>query len=209
MSYNFKPFEEKNKDNEIRHLKEKNRIQQQKLNDLKLTQIVLMTVCSVLVIILAAVGFHRVNEKVEELTTASATPETVILTTTDGYINRFSDIKLTNSEKKLIAKTIYLEARGESEEGQRAVCEVIFNRIKCKYFPDNAKDVIYEEGQFTTAGLIKTAPVKEEQLKIIDDVFNSEPLTDEKVVFFGTHAHTSDVAFIIEHHVFCRYTCEG
>lgn len=47
-----------------------------------------------------------------------------------------------------LATVVYLEARGESYEGQIAVAEVVMNRVKSENYPDTACDVIMQQGQF-------------------------------------------------------------
>lgn len=59
---------------------------------------------------------------------------------------------ITEEERELIARIVYLEARGEPAEGQQAVAEVILNRVAAENFPDSVADVIFQENpqQFTT-----------------------------------------------------------
>lgn len=52
---------------------------------------------------------------------------------------------ITENDKKLLARLIYAEARGESIEGQMAVGAVIINRLKNSQFPKCIKDIIYEK----------------------------------------------------------------
>ena len=69
--------------------------------------------------------------------------------------------EMTDEERALSALMIYHEARGESEEGQRAVAEVLCNRILSELYPDTAKEVIYQQNQFSCADALTTAPVRE------------------------------------------------
>ena len=55
---------------------------------------------------------------------------------TSRYPDNKWNINLTDDEKYLLARIVYFEARGESIEGQEAVVEVIFNRIKSNEFPN-------------------------------------------------------------------------
>ncbi len=50
------------------------------------------------------------------------------------------------SEKQLrcLAEAIYFEARGESELGQRAVAQVVINRVKNPAYPDDVCSVVYQ-----------------------------------------------------------------
>ena len=48
-----------------------------------------------------------------------------------------------------LARIIWWEARGDTEEGQLAVANVVLNRVKSDKFPDTIREVIRQPGQFT------------------------------------------------------------
>ena len=48
-----------------------------------------------------------------------------------------------------MTEAIYFEARGETEEGQRAVAEVILNRVASPRFPDTVCAVVKQRWQFS------------------------------------------------------------
>jgi Cell Wall Hydrolase len=52
----------------------------------------------------------------------------------------------TNSagELKCLADAIYFEARGESQEGQMAVAQVVINRVKSSIYPNTICGVVYQ-----------------------------------------------------------------
>ena len=50
------------------------------------------------------------------------------------------------AEMDCLAKTVYFEARGESEKGQRAVAAVVLNRVKSSRFPDTICEVVHQGG---------------------------------------------------------------
>ncbi|WP_208995095.1 cell wall hydrolase [Roseibium hamelinense] len=47
-------------------------------------------------------------------------------------------------EQRCLAEAIYFEARGESEEGQVAVAQVVLNRVKNPAYPDSICGVVYQ-----------------------------------------------------------------
>jgi hypothetical protein len=47
-------------------------------------------------------------------------------------------------ERKCMAEAIYFEARGEPELGQYAVAQVVMNRVRSGYYPDDVCGVVYE-----------------------------------------------------------------
>ncbi len=59
----------------------------------------------------------------------------------------------SDSDELLLARLIEAEARGESYRGKVAVGAVVVNRVKDPRFPNTVRSVIYERGQFYTAGI--------------------------------------------------------
>lgn len=47
-------------------------------------------------------------------------------------------------QKKCLAEAIYYEARSESVAGQKAVAEVVLNRVKSRHFPNTICGVVYQ-----------------------------------------------------------------
>lgn len=94
---------------------------------------------------------------------------------------------LSDYDKELICRILYREAGGEEEEGQRAVIEVILNRLLSEKYPNTIEEVLSQENQFST--WIYRAGVSEENLAnsalIIEKVYNEENsiLTEEYVYF--------------------------
>ncbi|MFW6230385.1 MAG: cell wall hydrolase [Halanaerobium sp.] len=64
--------------------------------------------------------------------------------------NISSKINVSRDEIMLLARIIYAEARGEAANGKVAVGSVIVNRVEDENFPDNIRDVILEQGQFSS-----------------------------------------------------------
>ena len=110
---------------------------------------------------------------------------------------------LTGEERELIARVIYLEARGEPAEGQQAVAEVILNRVAAENFPDSVEDVVFQEGQFTAAGFIEKAAPGEAQYAAVDAAVYGEPVLPMDVVYFSRQPENGNVWGTIGGHVFC------
>lgn len=96
---------------------------------------------------------------------------------------------LTDEEKELICRITWREAGNQGEKGQRAVMEVILNRIESDVFPDTTYEVLSQTGQFSTwAGRSKvTAEQVEEMQNILNIVYQEEDtiLTKEYIYFDG------------------------
>ncbi len=57
----------------------------------------------------------------------------------------------SRSEIDCLAEAVYYEARSESASGQKAVAEVVLNRVRDSRFPNTVCDVVYQ-GQYRTTG---------------------------------------------------------
>lgn len=85
--------------------------------------------------------------------------------------SRYAEVSQEDCE--LIAKIVYLEARGEPLEGQQAVAEVILNRVAAGNFPDSVEEVIFQgtDGngavQFSTAAHLDEAAPTDKQFAAV------------------------------------------
>lgn len=123
---------------------------------------------------------------------------------------RYPEIELTFEERQLLAKVVWAEARGESEEGQQAVAEVVLNRMVSDNFPDRLYDVIYGEGQFRSVPYLDDAEPYQAQYDAIDKAIYGPYVLPEKVVHFATFATNKNVWGTIGGHIFCyEYDYDG
>ena len=65
--------------------------------------------------------------------------------------NPYEAISVSEDDINLLAALVFCEARGESEDGQKAVVEIVLNRVLDSDFKNSVYDVIYEKRQFSTA----------------------------------------------------------
>lgn len=115
-------------------------------------------------------------------------------------------ITLTDDEIKLLAKIVWVEARGESNQGQRGVIEVIFNRMKHRAFKGSLYDVLSAKSQFSSWSDRNAADPTEKEYKNINKVLNGNTeIFDFETVYFSTSPRNNDVAAHIGGHWFCRY----
>jgi len=63
----------------------------------------------------------------------------------DWVQNALPPVVFQAKEQKCLAEGIYFEARGEPEEGQAAVAQVILNRVRNPAYPDTICDVVYQD----------------------------------------------------------------
>lgn len=60
-----------------------------------------------------------------------------------------SDVQINKREVQCVRQALWHEARGEGEEGIKAVLSVIVNRTKSKHYPDTFCEVIHQPKQFS------------------------------------------------------------
>ncbi|MTH34872.1 cell wall hydrolase [Paracoccus limosus] len=56
---------------------------------------------------------------------------------------------VSQKDLQCLSEALYFEARGEGSQGQRAVAEVILNRVDHPRFPKSVCGVVNQSGQFT------------------------------------------------------------
>jgi len=116
---------------------------------------------------------------------------------------RYPDIRLTLEQRQLLAKIIWVEARGESFEGQQAVAEVIFNRMVSESFPNSLEGVIFAEGQFRSVDFLDEAEPYQTQYEAIEAALYGPYILPIGVVHFATYFATEHVWGKIGGHYFC------
>jgi len=116
---------------------------------------------------------------------------------------RYPGIKLTPEEELLLAKVIWVEARGEPAEGQQAIAEIVFNRILSEDFPDNVNDVIYAYRQFRSVAHLDDAKASQAQYDAIYDALNGPYILPLDVMHFATYPVNNNVWGQIGGHIFC------
>ena len=136
--------------------------------------------------------------------------ETVVKAAADEMVGETNEnrwgIQLTDEEIELLAKILWVEARGESEEGKKAVVEVIFNRMISEEFPDTLYDVLSQKNptQFASWKLRHTAEPTEKEYAVIEAVLAGETkVVSENTLYFATKKLTRNLDVKIGGHYFC------
>lgn len=157
--------------------------------------------------VLAAGSDARSEEPAQEISTTNPAPVLTLAVAEEPQEeepeSRYAPISA--GERELIARVVYLEARGEPAEGQQAVAEVILNRAAAENFPDRIADVIHQENpqQFTTAPYIDKAEPGAEQYAAVDAALYGEPVLPLDVVYFSREPENGNLWGIIGGHSFC------
>lgn len=94
-------------------------------------------------------------------------------------------------ELRLLALTMYHEARGDGIDAKQLVGEVVLSRVESENFPDNVCDVITQDGQFSYLTELSDLTPKEdkrweEALYLAEDMLNYEfePILSQKATHF-------------------------
>ena len=118
-------------------------------------------------------------------------PAALVLSAFFSVSSMFSSSQAADSAKQTnrlecLATAIYFEARGEPEKGQRAVGQVVLNRVASENYPDSVCDVVYQNSErrnacqfsFTCDG--KPDEITEKELyrdirRLAADLLNCDP----------------------------------
>jgi len=95
---------------------------------------------------------------------------------------------LTNYEKDLICRIAFREAGNQSEEGKRAVIEVILNRLNSDVWPNTVEGVLSQSHQFSTwRGRANVSAENVASIQpILDKVGTEEPILSEDYIYFNS-----------------------
>ena len=116
---------------------------------------------------------------------------------------RYPGVELTYEEKVLLARMVWVEAQGESAEGQQAVAEVVLNRLVSEDFPNTIKGVIYSEGQFRSTPKLEDAEPSQAQFEAVEQALEGPYVLPIDVMFFATYPVNKNVWGEIGGHIFC------
>lgn len=116
---------------------------------------------------------------------------------------RYPDLELSEDDKQLLARMIWVEAQGEPFEGQQAIAEVVLNRIVAENFPNTLRGVVLAEGQFRSTEFLDDAEPTQTQYEAIEKAMYGPYVLPPDVVFFAQFAVNKNVWGTIGGHTFC------
>lgn len=117
-------------------------------------------------------------------------PETVVSFSDRELVLCVRTVKpITEDDRILMAKLLYVECRGESAECQSGICSVLYNRYRSgKYM--SMSDVIYEDSQFAADNLDAVDGDKlTDLLRIVDDIIDNGPTLPAYVIYFRANEY--------------------
>ena len=98
----------------------------------------------------------------------------------------------TDADINLLARIIDVEARGEPYRGKVAVGAVVMNRVRDPRFPDTIREVIYQPGQFYTAGLRNHPVPSADALRAAQAAVRGEDPTGGALFFYNPDIARAD-----------------
>lgn len=116
---------------------------------------------------------------------------------------RYDGVQLTEEEIDLLARLVWVEARGESAEGQQAVAEVVLNRLTSGKFMNSLRGIILDEEQFVPRQYLIDAEPVQAQYEAIDRALYGPYVLPVDVYYYGTTPITDNVWGRIGGHIFC------
>lgn len=116
---------------------------------------------------------------------------------------RYVGVTLTMDEREMLARMVWVEARGESEKGQQAVAEVVLNRLYAGNFQSSIASIIMAEGQFNSAKFLDDAEPNQTQYEAVERALKGPYVLPMTVVFFAREPVNRNVWGWIGGHCFC------
>lgn len=116
---------------------------------------------------------------------------------------RYGELTLTAGEMDLLARMVWVEARGESDEGQQAVAEVVLNRVFSDQFPNTVRSVVYAENQFRGTKFLEDAEPTQTQYEAVENALYGPYVLPIDVTHFATYPVSKNVWGSIGGHIFC------
>lgn len=124
--------------------------------------------------------------------------------TTKNNSNRWG-IELSKQDKYLIAQIVYCEARNQTDAGERAVVEVILNRLYSKFFPNTVEEVLSQENQFETWELHFGVVPTQKEIDNVNAVLNGDSyILPFETCYFSTLPANEDIELVLGGHTFCN-----
>ena len=120
--------------------------------------------------------------------------------------NNYAIINLTDDERQLLAEILALEAYDQPDCGQRAVAEVVFNRVLTGW-ASSVREVIYQKGQFATVKYLDrpyNKPRDKEYANIDWVLAHGSTILPPDYVYFATYKANGKDFIQIEDHYFAR-----
>ena len=109
-----------------------------------------------------------------------------------------NDLNLTEKDKVLLTQLVYSEANNQSEDGKKAVVDVVINRMLHESYPDSVEEIILQKGQFVNSEKISTLPVTENNRQAVEEALDTIDSTNGALFFWNPDLSKSDYMASLE-----------
>lgn len=115
-------------------------------------------------------------------------------------------ITLSDYDREILAKIVYLEAGNQGDVGQQAVVEVVFNRVYSPLFPGTVIDVLSQRRQFSTWPYVNRGKPDARIYANIDIVVSGQSnILPYNTLYFSTRPFKGKpIQAKIQDHYFCN-----
>ena len=108
----------------------------------------------------------------------------------------------SDEDIRILTTTVFHEAGHTTEQLRQYVAQVVLNRVRSESFPDTVSEVVFQDGQFSTASILGSVVPNETNYEAVDAAFETEVVPYE-VLYFSRGAENDRVWGQIGAHVFC------
>ena len=91
---------------------------------------------------------------------------------------------VTEEERTMLAKLVYLEAGSCSQKCQRAVVSVVLNRLESGYWGNTIEEVIFYPNAFSPTNLMSGCLPSQASYEVVDYVLRNGPTVPKEVRYF-------------------------
>ena len=120
-----------------------------------------------------------------------------------GSENINENIYVDEDDVVLLAKLIYGESRGNTDEAQCLTASVVMNRVKHPKYPNTIYDVIHQPGQYSVANKIDSYTPTEKELKNARIVLSGQFECPDNVVYQAMFKQGTGVYKCINGEYYC------
>ena len=103
--------------------------------------------------------------------------------------DRYDSLELTPAEKQLLARVAHVLGYGECVEGQRALVEVILNRMLSEEFPDDLRQIIFGEEALCEISFLNEVELTDVDWMCVEKALYGPYLLKKDVTDFSFECH--------------------
>lgn len=99
----------------------------------------------------------------------------------------------TAEDRELLAEVMYHENYCNGDYIMKLTGSVVLNRVKCEWYPNSIKDVLYQKGQYATVGKFYTEPIPRKVYRHADHLLLFGSIAPDYVLFQSMYPNLGTV----------------